>query len=51
MQCGPGVHARAALAVCAHHLLVGYTGTIMRDGYTGHEYLTGAVHAWCGAHA
>ena len=23
---------------------------IVRDGYTGYQHLTGAVHAWCGAH-
>jgi hypothetical protein len=23
---------------------------LVRDGYSGYEHLTGALHAWCGAH-
>ena len=28
----------------------GSAGTFVRDGYTGYEHLTDALHAWCGAH-
>lgn len=31
-------------------MLPGYTGVIVRDGYTGYSHLTDALHAWCGAH-
>jgi transposase len=31
-------------------VLPGYTGTIVRDGYTGYQHLIDAHHAWCGAH-
>jgi transposase len=41
---------RTKEAIDAGGVLVGYTGTIVRDGYAGYEHLTGAVHAWCGAH-
>lgn len=27
-----------------------FTGVLVRDGYPGYEHLTGAAHAWCGAH-
>jgi transposase len=41
---------RTKEAIDAGGVLVGYTGTIVRDGYASYEHLTGAVHAWCGAH-
>jgi transposase len=31
-------------------ILPGYHGTLVRDGYSAYEHLTGALHAWCGAH-
>jgi transposase len=31
-------------------VLLGYTGTIVRDGYAGYTHLVAAHHAWCGAH-
>jgi len=31
-------------------VLVGYAGTIVRDGYAGYAHLADALHAWCGAH-
>jgi transposase len=34
----------------AGQVLPGYTGTIVRDGYTGYQHLIDAHHAWCGAH-
>ncbi len=27
-----------------------FTGVLVRDGYSGYTHLTGALHAWCGAH-
>jgi len=27
-----------------------FTGVLVRDGYGGYAHLTGALHAWCGAH-
>jgi transposase len=41
---------RTKEAIDAGGVLPGYTGTIVRDGYKGYEHLTGALHAWCGAH-
>jgi transposase len=41
---------RSAGAIEAGGVLPGYTGIIVRDGYAGYEHLTGALHAWCGAH-
>jgi transposase len=42
---------RSAPAVDAGGVLPGYTGIIVRDGYHGgYGHLTGALHAWCGAH-
>jgi transposase len=42
---------RSADAVDAGGVLPGYTGIIVRDGYHGgYGHLTGALHAWCGAH-
>jgi transposase len=41
---------RSAGAIDAGGVLPGYTGIIVRDGYSGYAHLTGALHAWCGAH-
>ena len=40
---------RSADAIDAGHVLPGYAGIIVRDGYSGYSHLTGALHAWCGA--
>jgi transposase len=63
-QYGPEVHAQAANLASAHHVPVARAaqlmgdlagvnvsaGFIVRDGYAGYRHLTGALHAWCGAH-
>jgi transposase len=41
---------RSAGAIDAGGVLPGYTGIIVRDGYSGYAHLTDALHAWCGAH-
>jgi len=41
---------RSAEAIDADGMLPGYTGIIVRDGYSGYGQLTDALHAWCGAH-
>jgi transposase len=41
---------RSAGAIDASGVLPGYTGVIVRDGYSGYGHLTSALHAWCGAH-
>jgi len=41
---------RSAEAIDAGGVLPGYTGVIVRDGYSGYSHLTDALHAWCGAH-
>jgi transposase len=41
---------RCAEDIDAGGVLVGYTGTIVRDGYAGYHRLVDALHAWCGAH-
>ena len=41
---------RSAPAIDAGGVLPGYSGVIVRDGYYGYSHLTGALHAWCGAH-
>ena len=41
---------RSAPAIDAGGVLPGYAGVIVRDGYYGYSHLTGALHAWCGAH-
>lgn len=42
---------RSADAVDAGGVLPGYQGILVRDGYHGGcGHLTGALHAWCGAH-
>lgn len=42
--------SRSAKAIDAGGVLPGYTGVIVRDGYSGYAHLTDALHAWCGAH-
>jgi len=44
------VAGRSAEDIDAGGVLPGYTGVLMRDGYSGYKHLTGAAHAWCGAH-
>lgn len=44
------VGGRSAADIDAGGVLPGYTGVIVRDGYAGYSHLTGALHAWCGAH-
>jgi transposase len=41
---------RSAAAIDAGGVLPGYAGVIVRDGCAGYGHLTGALHAWCGAH-
>jgi transposase len=42
---------RSADAVDDGGVLPGYQGILVRDGYhQGYGHLTGALHAWCGAH-
>ena len=41
---------RSAAAIDAGGVLPGYDGVLVRDGYIGYAHLTGALHAWCGAH-
>ena len=41
---------RSAADIDAGGVLDGYAGVIVRDGYAGYQHLTGALHAWCGAH-
>ena len=41
---------RSAEAIDSGQVLPGYSGVIVRDGYAGYGHLTGALHAWCGAH-
>src|SRR6266540_1530030 len=45
------VGGRAATDIDAGGVLVGYAGTIVRDGYAGYAHLAEALHAWCGAHS
>ncbi|MGH8940781.1 MAG: IS66 family transposase, partial [Actinomycetes bacterium] len=44
------VGGRSADDIDAGGVLVGYAGTIVRDGYAGYAHLVDALHAWCGAH-
>ena len=44
------VGGRSADDIDAGGVLVGYAGTIVRDGYAGYAHLGDALHAWCGAH-
>jgi transposase len=44
------VGGRGSHDIDAGGVLPGFTGVLVRDGYVGYEHLTGAVHAWCGAH-
>jgi transposase len=41
---------RSAEAIDAGHVLPGYEGVIVRDGYAGYGHLTSALHAWCAVH-
>jgi transposase len=41
---------RSGQAIDAGGVLPGYAGILVRDGYHGYAHLTGAAHAWCGAH-
>lgn len=31
-------------------VLPAFSGVLVRDGYSGYQHLTQALHAWCGAH-
>jgi transposase len=44
------VGGRRSDDIDAGGVLPAFTGVLVRDGYAGYEHLTGAVHAWCGAH-
>lgn len=44
------VGGRGSEDIDAGGVLPGFTGVLVRDGYAGYEHLTGALHAWCGAH-
>src|SRR5262249_22066365 len=41
---------RSAEAIDDGGVWPGFTGVLVRDGYVGYAHLTGALHAWCGAH-
>jgi transposase len=45
------VGGRAIADIDAGGILPGYTGILVRDGYSGYQHLTGALHVWCGAHS
>jgi transposase len=42
--------SRSAADIDAGGVLPGYAGVLVRDGDAGYAHLTGALHAWCGAH-
>ncbi len=42
---------RTAETIDAGGVWPAFTGVLMRDGYNGYTHLTGALHAWCGAHS
>jgi transposase len=44
------VGGRGSDDIDAGGVLPAFTGVLVRDGYAGYEHLTGALHAWCGAH-
>lgn len=44
------VGGRAVADIDAGGVLPAFSGVLVRDGYPGYEHLTGALHAWCGAH-
>lgn len=44
------VGGRGSDDIDAGGVLPAFTGVLVRDGYVGYEHLTGALHAWCGAH-
>ncbi len=41
---------RCADTIDAGGVWPAFTGVLVRDGYVGYAHLTGALHAWCGAH-
>ncbi|WP_239406209.1 IS66 family transposase, partial [Frankia sp. Cj3] len=41
---------RTCEAIDAGGVWPAFTGVLVRDGYSGYTHLTGALHAWCGAH-
>ncbi|SNQ49859.1 hypothetical protein FRACA_3800007 [Frankia canadensis] len=41
---------RSAATIDAGGVRPTFTGVLVRDGYGGYAHLTGALHAWCGAH-
>jgi transposase len=44
------VGGRSGEDIDAGGVLPAFTGVLVRDGYAGYGHLTGALHAWCGAH-
>lgn len=55
VACTPGltlfhVGGRSAADIDAGGVLPGFVGTLVRDGYAAYRHLSGAEHAWCGAH-
>jgi transposase len=44
------VGGRTIADIDAGGVLPRFSGVLVRDGYAGYEHLTGALHAWCGAH-
>jgi transposase len=44
------VGGRTVADIDAGGVLPAFSGVLVRDGYPGYEHLTGALHAWCGAH-
>lgn len=44
------VGGRSGDDIDAGGVLPAFSGVLVRDGYSGYEHLTRAVHAWCGAH-
>lgn len=44
------VGGRTKQAIDAGAVLPGYTGALVRDGYSGYLHFDQAAHVWCGAH-
>jgi transposase len=44
------VGGRTKADIDAGGVLLEFSGVLVRDGYSGYEHLTRALHAWCGAH-
>jgi transposase len=44
------VGGRTKEDIDAGGVLPAFSGVLVRDGYSGYEHLTRALHAWCGAH-